>query len=142
MSLAEEAETIGIFHNAKVEVPIQRALTELNHPQPPDTIITDNSTSHGILILTSTIRQKRSKSFDMNIYWVKDRIKRKPFFLFWDRGTNNKADYFTKHFPPKYRKQIRPTYLHRPSNHLMCSIRALIQECVNPSDYMPHKPIH
>ena len=110
MYLAAEAETIGIFYNAKVAVPIRTALTEFNHPKPPATIITDNSTSHGIL--TSTIRKKRSKDFDMNIYWVKYRIKRKQFFLFWDRGTNNKVDYFTKHLPPKYHKQIRPTYLH------------------------------
>ena len=66
MSLAAEAETIGIFHNAKVAVPIRTALAELNHPQPPATIRTDNNTSHGIL--TSTIRQKSSKAFDMNIY--------------------------------------------------------------------------
>ena len=85
ISLAVEAETIGIFHNAKVAVPMGTALTELNHPQPSATIITDNITSHGIL--TSTIREKRSKAFDMNIYRVKDRIKRK-IFLFWDRGTS------------------------------------------------------
>ena len=61
-----EAETIGIFHNAKVAVPIQTALKELKHPQLPATIITDNSTSHGILTLT--IRQNRAKAFDMKIY--------------------------------------------------------------------------
>ena len=93
MSSAVEAEIIGIFHNAKVAVPVRAALAEMGHPQPPTTIRTDNSTSHGIL--TSTIRQKRSKAFDMNIYWIKDRIKRGQFFLFWDKGTDNKADYFT-----------------------------------------------
>ena len=139
MSSAAEAEQIGIFHNAKVSVPIRKASTELNHPQPPATIKTDNSTSHGIL--TSTIRQKRPKAFDMNIYWVKDRIKRK-IFLFWDRGTNNKAYYFTKHLPPKYHRQIRPTYLHQPSSHLVCSIRSLVQECVNTRNYMPHNQRH
>ena len=86
MSLAAEAEKNGIFHNAKVEVPIRTSLTELNHPQPPATIGTDNITYHGIF--TSTTRQKRSKALDMNIYWVKDRIKRKQFLLFWDRGKN------------------------------------------------------
>ena len=65
MSLATEAEKIGIFHNIKVAVPIRTSLAELNHPQSPATIRTDNSTSHGIL--TSTIKQKRSKDFDMNI---------------------------------------------------------------------------
>ena len=99
MSSDAEAETIGIFHNAKVAVPIRTSLTELNHPQPSATIITDNITSHGIL--TSNIRQKRSKGFDMNIYWVKDIIKRKQLLLFWDIGTNDKVDYFNKHFSPK-----------------------------------------
>ena len=77
MSLAAEAETIRIFHNLKVAVPIRTELTESIHPQPTAKIRTDNRTSHDIL--TSTIRQKRSKAFDMNIYWVKDRIKRKQF---------------------------------------------------------------
>ena len=113
MSSAAEAETIGIFHNAKTAVPIRTTLQELGHQQPATTIRTDNSTSHGIL--TSTIRQKKSKAFDMNIYWIRDRIRQGQFFLFWDKGTNNKADYFTKHFPPKHHKEIRYTYLHRPS---------------------------
>ena len=50
---------IGIFHNAKLAVPIKTALTELNNPQPPDTIRTDNTTSHDIL--TSTIRKNEPK---------------------------------------------------------------------------------
>ena len=79
MSSAEEAETIGIFHHTKVAVPILTALTELNRPQPPATIRTDNSTYYGIL--TSTIRQKRSKDFYMNIYRIKDIIKRKNLFI-------------------------------------------------------------
>ena len=85
ISLAAEAETIGMFHNAKMAVPIRAALTELVHTQPLATIRTDNSTSHGIL--TSTIRKKCYKSFDMNIHWIKDWIKRKNTFYF---GIKNK----------------------------------------------------
>ena len=80
MSLVAETETIGGFHNKKTAVPIRTTLNELGHLQPPTTIRTDNSTSHGIL--TSTIRQKISKAFDMNIYWIKDRIKRKQVYFF------------------------------------------------------------
>ena len=94
MSSAVEAEIIGIFHNAKVAVPIHTNLNELGHIQPPATIQTESSTSHGIL--TSTIRQKRSKAFDMNIYWINNRIKWGQFYLSWDRDKNNKADYFPK----------------------------------------------
>ena len=77
MPSAAETETIDVFHNAKTVVPIRTTLNELEHRQPPTTIRTDNNTSYGIL--TSTIRQKRSKAFDMNIYWIKDRIKKLLF---------------------------------------------------------------
>ena len=88
MSSATEAETIGIFHNSKKAVPIRTTVQELGHHQPPATIRTDNSTSYGILMLT--IGQNRSKALDMRIYWIKDRIKRDKFFLFWDKGTKTR----------------------------------------------------
>lgn len=56
MSSAVEAETMGVFHNTNIAVPIRTTLIELGHPKPHTTIRTDNSTSHGIL--TSTICQK------------------------------------------------------------------------------------
>ena len=138
MSSVAEAETIGILNNAKAVIPIRTTLQELGHQQPPATTRTDNSTSHGTL--TPTIRQKRSKAFDMNIYWIKDRIQRGQFFLFWDKGTNNKVDYFTKHFPSKYHKQIRYNYLHRPAANIRCAVRTLVQGCVNTRNYIARNP--
>ena len=112
ISSAAESETIGIFHNGKLAEPIRTMLEELWHPQPLATNRTNNSTSHGIL--TSTI---------------------------WDRGKNNKVDYFTKQLPPKHNKQIRSTCLYRPLGHLLCSVRSLVQGCVNTMNYMTHNPI-
>ena len=129
MSSAAEAESIGVYHNSKVAVPIRTALQELGHPQPPTIIRTDNSTAHGIL--TSTIRQKRSKAFDMNVYWIRDRVKRKQFQIFWDKGRNNKAYYFTKHFPPKHHKSTRYIYLQPPTPHQANTVNSLVQGCVN-----------
>ena len=126
MSSAAEAESIGIYHNGKTAIPIRTALEELGHPQPPTIIKTDNSTAHGIL--PSKIRQKRSNAFDMNVYWIKDRIKQKQK-IFWERGKNNKADYFTKHFPPKHHKSMRYVYLQPPTNSNV--INSLVQGCVN-----------
>ncbi len=60
--------------------------------------------------------RKKSKAFDMNIYWIRDRIRQGRFFLFWDKGKNNKAGYFPKHFPPEHHKEIRYAYLHPPTN--------------------------
>ena len=42
---AAEAETGGLFHNARTSLPIRQSLEALNHPQPPTPIKTDNSTA-------------------------------------------------------------------------------------------------
>ena len=31
--------------------------------------------------------------------------------IYWDKGSNNHADYWTKHWPSTYHQQIRPTYI-------------------------------
>ena len=128
MTSAAEAETQTVYHNGKVAIPIRNTLAELGHPQPPTPIKTDNSTACGIL--NSSMRQKRSKAFDMKIYFMKDRIQQKDFRLYWDRGPNNWADYFTKHHPPSHHKLMQPKYL-RINKHVASSLQALAQGCVN-----------
>ena len=34
----------------------------------------------------------------------------------WKPGKDNKADYYTKHFPGKYHQEVRPVYLHESAN--------------------------
>ena len=82
----------------------------MGHLQPPTEIITDNLTACGIL--NKTCKQTRSKAIDMNYYWVRDRISQKQFNLIWKKGSENLADYFTKHHPPAHHKRMRPIYLH------------------------------
>ena len=86
---AAEAEIAGVFHNAQITVLIRRILRALNHPQPPTPVATDNSTALGII--TSSIRQKRSKAMDMRFYWVKDRIELKVYGIS-SVGPNIKED--------------------------------------------------
>ena len=88
-------------------------LVELGHPQPTNgtPLFNDNSTATGIL--TSSLRQKFSKAFDMRFHWLRDRIKQKHFQLFWRKGKLNMADYFTKHHPPWHHKLMRYRYLHK-----------------------------
>ena len=88
-------------------------LEELGHPQPKEgtPAFMDNSTSHGIL--TSTMRSKLSKAFDMRFHWIKDRIQQKQFQLIWRKGATNMADYFSKHHPPWHHKNMRYKYLHK-----------------------------
>ena len=113
VSSAAEAETGGVYMAAQKACPIRVTLEELGHPQPRNgtPIYNDSSTATGIL--TSTLRQKLSKAFDMRFYWVRDRILQKQFQLLWRKGSTNMADYFTKHHPPWYHKQMRYKYLHK-----------------------------
>jgi hypothetical protein len=50
MSSAAEAETGALFINGKEAIPLRQTLIELNHPQPPTPIQTDNSTATGIVV--------------------------------------------------------------------------------------------
>ena len=72
MSLAAKAEVGTVHHNGKLAVPIITALTEIGHVQGPILLKTDNATAEGFL--NRSIRQKRSKSFDMRFHWIIDRI--------------------------------------------------------------------
>jgi len=112
LSSAAEAESGGLFLNGKEAVPIRITLEELGHEQPPTPLQTDNNTASGIA--NDDVKQKRSKAMDMRFYWVRDRVRQGQFHVFWRRGVHSRADYFTKHFPPSYHREIRPKYLHEP----------------------------
>lgn len=94
VSSAAEAETHGVFHNTKLGVNIRTILIGLGHPQPPTPINTDNSTTTGFV--RNNIQMKKSKSWDMNLHWLRDRENQKQFNIQWGKGSHNGADYFTK----------------------------------------------
>ena len=77
-----------------------------SHPSP---IATDNSTALGIV--TSSIKQKRSKTMDMEFHWVQDRVRQNQFLVYWALGYTNLADYFSKHHPAHQHKKMRRQYL-------------------------------
>lgn len=110
MSSATEAECGGLFHNTKDGAMLRTTLEEMGHPQPPTPIQTDNSNATGIS--NSTVKQRKSKAMDMRFYWVQDRVRQGQFLVYWRPGTENLADYFTKHFPASHHQKMRPTYLH------------------------------
>ena len=47
----------------------------------------------------------------MNLHWMKDRILQKEFWIYRDKGDKNRGNYFTKHYPPRRHKLIRPKYI-------------------------------
>ena len=110
MSSVAEAEIIAVYMLAQDMIPLRLCLEELGHKQPPTPIKTDNSTAVGIG--NNTTKQKRSKSMDMRIHWMRDRIKQKQFDLYWKPGLENLADYPTKHHSGRHHKKVRPIYLY------------------------------
>ena len=104
-----EAETAGIFHNAQVAIPVRYLLNAIGHTQPATPLKTDNTTAHSFV--HNNITQKRSKSWDMRYYWLRDKSNQRAFDIHWDKADNNDADYFTKHHTARYHQQIRPRYV-------------------------------
>ena len=120
VSSAAEAETAALFSNAKTIIDLRRSLHALGHPQPPTPLKTDNSTACGFV--SNFVQQKRSKSWDMRYHWLKEK-QNKDFQVYWAPGTNNLADYFTKHHAPSYHKKIRTKYILKGFNMLLNKIQ-------------------
>ena len=111
---AAEAETAGLFYNARESIPIRQTLIAMGHPQPPTPIKTDNTTAYNFV--TSNLKQKKSKSWDMRLNWLRDRKEQTQFFYYWEPGNRNIADYHTKHHAPKYHLQQRHRYVYVPKH--------------------------
>eukprot|EP00957_Ditylum_brightwellii_P100032 7623831-Ditylum_brightwellii.AAC.1 len=86
MASTTEAELGALFENAKEAISIRNALVEMGHPQPPTPIQVDNAVAHGIM---------------------QDQVKQKQFVVYWEPGSNNRADYFTKYHPPEHHCKVQ-----------------------------------
>ena len=105
---AGEAETAALFNCAQIMVPLRNALNEMGWTQPRSPIQVDNSTAEGFA--NNTIIIKRMRAIEMRLNWLKDREAQGQFRFFWDKGTRNKGDYHTKHHPPEYHLDHRPSH--------------------------------
>ena len=63
---AAEAETSALYHNGKTSIEIKHMLEAVGHPQNVIPIRTDNSTAAAFC--NSTLKQKRSKAWDMRLW--------------------------------------------------------------------------
>ena len=114
LSSAAEAELGALFINAKTAVSLRQTLEELGHPQPRTPMQTDNATAHALL--TNKILPKALKAMDMRFHWLRDRAAQKQYRFYWRPGTQNLADYFTKHHPASHHKSFRSQILTSPSD--------------------------
>ena len=102
---AAEAETKGVFNNAKTALGMRNLLIGMNHPQPKTRIMTDNSTAAGFV--NNNINLKQSKSWDMNLHWLRDQENKKKFQVIWKRGKDIYADYHTKNHALQHHRKMR-----------------------------------
>ena len=106
---AAEAETHGLFQNCQNAIAIRQALEGLGHKQERTIVKTDNTTAEGFC--KKTMREKKSKTWDMRYNWLRDEVVKKQFKIIWDKGVNNMGDYFTKDHPPTVHKEKRKDYI-------------------------------
>jgi hypothetical protein len=109
MSSAAEADLGALFINAKTAISMHHTLKELGHPQPPTPMQTDNKTAHDLL--TNKFMPKVLKVMDMHFHWLRCCKAQGQFRYYWRPGTQNLADYFTKHHLASHHKANRPTFL-------------------------------
>jgi hypothetical protein len=106
----------------------------------------NNSTACGIA--NDTVKQRRSKAIDMRYYWIHDRVIQDQFHIYWSKGRDNLAHYFTKHHPVSHHRalRVRPFYLHT-ANALFRSCEGVlitssgIQELYELEELEPSSPI-
>jgi hypothetical protein len=121
LSSATKAETGELFHNAKDAAPFRITLIKLGHPQGATPIQTNNVCAPGII--NDTVKQHRSKAMDMRFYWIKDRVAQGQYVVHWRKGSDNLADYITKHHSASHHCLMRSRYLvdlHRPASLQGC----------------------
>jgi hypothetical protein len=119
VSLAAEAKLGALFYNGKEAAWLRTTFADMGHPQPLTPIQTDNSCAAGIA--NGTVKQRQSKAIDMRFCWIRDGVTQGHFMVHWRRGSDNLADYFTKHHSPAHHRLMRSWYLlglHRPSTQL------------------------
>ena len=108
-----EAETAGLFHNCQTAISLCYLLQAIGHPQSATPVKTDNTTA--LAFVRNNITQKRSRSWDMRYYWLREKEQDGVFDIYWYNSNNNDADYYTKHHPATYHQHIRPRYVHDTS---------------------------
>jgi hypothetical protein len=110
MSSAAKAEIGSLYTNARKGVKERNILEEMGHPQPSTPVQTDNSTADSII--NSWVQPKRTKAMDMRFHWLRDRgVNQKQFRFYWQPGTMQRWDYWTKHHPPSHQRQMHSEIL-------------------------------
>ena len=70
----------------------------------------DNSTT--VAFANGQMKHKHSKAIDMHFHWVRDCVHQHQFRIYWQPGTDNLANYSTKHHPATHHQAMQPKVFH------------------------------
>ena len=73
---------------------------------------TDNTAA-----VSNNVQPKHTKEMDMRLHWLRCRDAQEQLRYYWRPGSQNWADYWTKHFPASHHINMRPEFL-TPARHL------------------------
>ena len=66
----------------------------------------------------------------MRFYWLRDCVKQKQFRIYWDPGSENLADYHTKHHATSHHRNMRGKFLVvNNAAYFMLSLTKFMQGC-------------
>jgi hypothetical protein len=135
LASAAEAELGGLYSNAKKAAVLRVILDEMGHPQATTPIQTDNACAAGIA--NKTVKQRQSRAVNMRFYWIQDRVELGEFFVYWSRGCDNDADYFTKHHSPSHHRRMRSRYLFEKDSKSATSLQSGCVDKPVPAGVLP-----
>ena len=98
-----------MYVNALKTVPVRKILNEMRHHQPWTPMQTDNIAAH--YVVTNNMQPKPTKAPDMLFHWLWCHYAQYQFQYYWRPGSQNWADYRTKHFPASHHMNMRPEFL-------------------------------
>ena len=81
----------------------------MGHHRKPTRLKTDNKTANSFV--HAEMKLRRSKTWDMRYNWIKEMVSNKLVDIFWDKRSNNDADYFTKLHNKTHHQKQRPRYI-------------------------------
>ena len=93
-----ESEVCAYFETARDAYHVRTTCAEMGHPQPATPIFVNNTAAVGFA--TGSTKIKRAKAIDMCYHWLTDRAKQGQFRILWTPGSNQYADFITKHHSP------------------------------------------
>jgi hypothetical protein len=114
-SSAAEAEYAALFHCAKSGIWLRTILTTMGYTQRAAIPLQcDNAVAVGIA--NQTVKPKMSKAIDMRYHWIRDQVSQNTFRVYWQRGADNLADFFTKALPVQRHQELKCKFVSLPPN--------------------------